>query len=172
MIISQAETPNMIRLVDANFFIQAHRISFPLDVVPSFWDAVATLAAEGKICSIDKVKEEIYKNEDALKDWCLNNLPEDFFKDSTICVDKYLVVAEWADAHTRYTQAAKDVFLHADRADAWLVAFAASEEMAICTQEVSSPMSQKHIKIPDACLVQSVSFENTIEMFRALGVRI
>ena len=99
-------------------------------------------------------------------------MPNDFFRDSTSCVDKYLEVVEWADAHNRYLQTAKDVFLHADRADAWLVAFAASEEMVICTQEVSSPMSKRHIKIPDACLVLSVSFENTIEMFRSLGVRI
>jgi len=67
-------------IVDSNFFIQAHRMYYPLDVVISFWNKVKQLAVEGKIISIDKVKHEIYQNEDALKKWCEDNLPEDFFK--------------------------------------------------------------------------------------------
>ncbi len=60
-------------IVDSNFFIQAHRAYYPLDVIQSFWVKVKQLAEEGKIKSIDKVKNEIYSNashEDELKDWC------------------------------------------------------------------------------------------------------
>lgn len=49
-------------LLDSNFFIQAHRACYPLDVVTSFWIKVSNLAAEGKLKSIDKVKIEIYDN--------------------------------------------------------------------------------------------------------------
>jgi hypothetical protein len=38
-----------IYVVDSNFFIQAHRVSYPLDVAFSFWNKVKQLAEEGKI---------------------------------------------------------------------------------------------------------------------------
>ncbi len=38
-------------IVDSNFFIQAHRGTYPLDVVSSFWDKVSNLAKKGKIIS-------------------------------------------------------------------------------------------------------------------------
>jgi hypothetical protein len=83
-------------LVDSNFFIQAHRASYPLDVVHSFWNKIKQLAEAAKIISIDKVKHEIYGNEDSLKNWCVENLPKDFFKDSLHVIDSYQTIAGWA----------------------------------------------------------------------------
>ena len=40
-------------IVDSNFFIQAHRAYYPIDVIQSFWTKVKQLADEGKIKSID-----------------------------------------------------------------------------------------------------------------------
>lgn len=51
-------------IVDSNFFIQAHRMYYPLDVMPSFWQRVMDLADTGRIISIDKVRNEIVKNKD------------------------------------------------------------------------------------------------------------
>ena len=51
-------------MVDSNLFIQAHRVNYPLDVVKSFWEALSELAHKDKICSLDKVKKEIYENDD------------------------------------------------------------------------------------------------------------
>ena len=47
-------------LIDSNFFIQAHRAIYPLDVVPSFWLKAKSLSENGTIQSIDKVKKEIF----------------------------------------------------------------------------------------------------------------
>ena len=44
-------------IVDSNFFIQAHRSIYPLDVVQSFWLKVKILSQNGTIVSIDKVKK-------------------------------------------------------------------------------------------------------------------
>lgn len=85
-----------IYVVDSNFFIEAHRTTYPLDVAHSFWNKVKLLADDGKIISIDKVKKEIYDHEDALKTWCVNNLPQDFFKDTTQVMATYGQVAAWA----------------------------------------------------------------------------
>ncbi len=51
-----------VYIVDTNFFIQAHRASYPLDIVQSYWKTVRQLAIAGKIISIDKVRNEIYRN--------------------------------------------------------------------------------------------------------------
>jgi hypothetical protein len=59
-----------IFVVDSIFFIQAHRMVYPLDVVVSFWEVLRKLANDGFIISIDKVKNEIYQNNDELKLWC------------------------------------------------------------------------------------------------------
>jgi hypothetical protein len=74
---------SVVYVVDSNFFIQAHRVTYLLDVVPSFWNKVKELANAVRIISIDKVKKEIFKNDDDLKDWCKNNLSPDFWKDSS-----------------------------------------------------------------------------------------
>ena len=63
-------------IIDTNVFIQAHRTTYPLDIVPGFWEKIIDLANRDKIISIDKVKNEIYKNDDELKAWCKVNLPE------------------------------------------------------------------------------------------------
>ena len=71
-------------IVDSNFFIQAHRSIYPLDVVQSFWVKVNELSRNGTIVSIDKVKKEIYDNsshEDELKIWC------EQLKDSVLLFD-------------------------------------------------------------------------------------
>jgi hypothetical protein len=71
-----------IYVIDSNFFIQAHRANYPLDIAFSFWNKVKKLAEDGKIISIDKVKNELYDKNDALENWCRTNLLEDFFKES------------------------------------------------------------------------------------------
>ena len=62
-----------VYLVDSNFLIQAHRDIYHLDIVPSFWALVKKLADAGNIISIDKVKKEIYSQNDALTTWCKSN---------------------------------------------------------------------------------------------------
>ena len=87
----------MMYLVDSNFFIQAHRDTYPMDVVVNFWKKVESLASKGTIFSIDKVKNEIYGKNDELEGWCEIYLPTVFFKDSTkIFQREYLTVLSWA----------------------------------------------------------------------------
>lgn len=85
-------------VVDSNFFIQAHRLWYPLDIAFSFWAKVKQLADEGKIISIDKVKNELYNKNDDLENWCRNNLPHDFFKDTSDIMSSYAKVVVWANS--------------------------------------------------------------------------
>ena len=85
-----------IYVVDSNFFIQAHRATYPLDVATSFWSKVRHLAEAGTIISIDKVKKELFDKNDDLEEWCVNNLPADFFKDSSSALQEYGRISSWA----------------------------------------------------------------------------
>lgn len=157
-------------LIDSNFFIQAHRVNYPLDVVPSFWNKISTLANAGKIISIDKVRNEIYQNEDDLKVWCQANLPSDFFKDTTSVISEYGTIASWASSMAHhYKPSALAEFLHADEADAYLIAYSINQSIPLITHEKSEPNSRKKIKIPDVCIQFGVSYHTTIDMFRLLG---
>ena len=159
-------------VIDANFFIQAHRSTYPLDVATSFWEKVAEMAASGRIVSIDKVRSELYKHEDDLKAWCIATLPPDFFKDTSIILPDYGRVVSWAASMSHhYLPRALQEFLSADEADAWLVAYAISNNCTIVTHELSQPDRRNKIKIPEACAPFNIQYVNTIEMFRRLGER-
>lgn len=159
-------------LLDSNFFIQAHRNNYPLDVVPSFWIKLIELANSNKVISIDKVKTEIFKNEDDLKNWCVKNLHSDFFKDTPSVLLSYAQVINWAVARNHYLQKAIDEFLDKDEADAWLVSYAHANKLKVVTYETSDPNSKKKVKIPDACINFNIPYLTPIQMFRELGEKI
>jgi len=162
-----------VYVVDTNFFIQAHRTGYPLDIAVSFWKTIKQLAYDVRIISIDKVKNEIYRNEDALKRWCEENLPENFFKDSSGVMEEYSKVSAWAvSKKDHYKPKAIEEFLDADEADAFLVAYALSDpaNRIIVTQETSQPQIKSKIKIPEVCNAFNLDYVNTMQMFRKLNV--
>lgn len=161
-----------IYLVDSNFFIQAHRFTYPLDIATGFWNKVKMLADSEIIFSIDKVRNEIYDKNDELENWCKANLPESFFKDSSQKMQEYSRITTWAFSKANhYLPNALSEFLKADEADAFIVAYALSDKdnYTIVTQEISQPNRKNRIKIPEPCNEFGVKFLNTIGLFRKLG---
>jgi len=161
-----------VYVVDSNFFIQAHRINYPIDIAFSFWNKVKQLADEGKIISIDKVKKEIYDKNDTLEAWCIANLPDDFFKDTSQIIAEYEQISGWAiTKNDFYLPNALSEFLDADEADAYIVAFVLADPInrVVVTQEISQANRKNKIKIPDVCNAFNLSYVNTIEMFRQLA---
>ena len=161
-----------IYVIDSNLFIQAHRANYPLDIAFSFWNKVKQLAVDGKIISIDKVKNELYDKNDALEEWCRTNLPEDFFKDSSEVMAEYGQVSVWANSmSSHYMPNALNEFLDADEADAFIVAYSLADphNRIVVTQEISEPSRKNRIKIPEVCTALNVQFVNAMGMFRQLG---
>ena len=160
-------------IVDSNFFIQAHRSIYPLDIVQSFWIKIKSLSENSTIVSIDKVKKEIFDNsshEDELKQWCNSNLPNDFFLNTDSVLQNYVTIVNWANSMSNhYNQNAIQEFLETDLADPWLVAFAISNNWTIVTYEKSEPNRKNRIKIPEVCNQFNVRYINTIEMLRELN---
>lgn len=160
-------------LVDSNFSIQAHRATYPIDVVPSFWQKIKELAHNGNIQSIDKVRNEIFdksSHQDALKAWCSEHLPDDFFLETSIYIDNYARIVRWVNTRSEFfTQNAIDEFLSVDLADPWLVATSMDKDVIIVTQEKSEPYRKSKIKIPEVCNQFQVDFVDTIGMLRRLN---
>ncbi len=161
-----------IYLVDSNFFIQAHRATYPLDVATSFWRKIKELAESGIIASIDKVRMELYDKNDELETWCKANLPSTFFRDSSTALSQYGEISRWAQTklNNPYFQRAIQEFLDVNEADAFLIAYALEDitNRIIVTQEVSSPHSKTKVKIPEPCEAFDIRWLNMVEMFREI----
>ncbi len=161
-----------VYVVDSNFFIEAHRTTYPLDIATGFWNKVKELAHTGRIVSVDKVKQELYDKNDELEEWCRANLPQNFFKSTAEVMSQYAHVAAWASNRIpEYLPKALNEFLDADEADAFLVAYALADNSnrIIVTQEIGSPLKINRVKIPDVCDDLEVRYMKTLEMFRAMG---
>jgi len=162
-----------IFILDSNFFIQAHRDTYPLDVAVSYWNKIKTLAKDGKIVTIDKVKNEIFKSEDDLSAWLKSNIEPHFYKTSNTpeVLKCYQEIAKWVNTkRDHYHQSAINEFLNDEIADAWLIAyaFAFKDSNKLVTYEISSPAKRSAIKIPDVCSQFGIDCLKPIEMFRYL----
>ena len=143
---------------------------YPFDVVPGFWAKLIELSNKNLIASIDKVKKELCdSSSDSLSIWCSSTLNSGFFADTSSCVDKYALVAQWTQAQPQLEQNAKNDFLSTDQADSWLIAYALKNNYTIVTHETSQPQRKKSIKIPEPCVHFGIRFTTTIEMFRELN---
>ncbi len=162
-------------VLDTSFFLTAYKHTYPMDVFPAFWDKLSALAHDGIICSIDKVKKELYGAKDALEQWCEDTLPADFFKTTNeqAVITAYRRVATWANGQREhYKSYAIDEFLGADNADAFLVAYglAMPQPCILVTQEVLQRERRNKIKIPNACLAFGLTYMDTISLLRRLKV--
>jgi hypothetical protein len=84
-------------VLDANCFIQAHRQIYPIDVASSFWKKLKDLADREIIVSIDKVRGELFENEDELTKWIETHLDDSFFEDTEVnsVLSQYQQVVTW-----------------------------------------------------------------------------
>ena len=155
----------MSYLLDTSIFIRCKN-EMPMDIFQGFWKRLADLAQNGQIYSSVKVKEEIDKGNDELKQWCADKLPKGFFLPFD-AFDDYSKLMTWANSNV-FTLAAKQEF--ATVADAYLVATAAAKGMKVVSFETSDPLCKKRVKIPDACMAVSVEYCSLNELLHELEV--
>ncbi len=158
-------------LLDANFFITPSRTIFSMDICLGFWAKIRQLAYEGKIFTLDKVKEEIFVNDDDLKRWMEENLSESFYlstQDKGVMLQLQRIVER--EKQSDYTQKAKKKFLRLDKADIYLVSYALAypAEWCVVSYERPAPTKQGEIKLPDICSQFNVRCMLPEEMFREM----
>lgn len=155
-------------LLDTGVFIQAHRNYYGLDLCPGFWGALRHFQGEGRLRSLDRVRDEIQEG-DALADW-IAEAPDGLFVSSAApeVAAKYTDLMAWANA-TDFTDAAKAKF--ASGADGWLVTYAAIHDLVVVTHESHEPNRKNLVKIPNACEQFNVEWADTFWMLRELEVK-
>lgn len=155
-------------LLDTNVFMEAHKRYYGLDLCPGFWEALLHFQGEGRIGSLDRVRDEIWEG-DALADW-IAGVPDGFFVSSATpeVAARYAELMAWANAPD-FTAAAKTDF--ARGADGWLVAYAAVHDLVVITHETHEPNRKNAVKIPNACEQFKVDWADTFSMLRKLEVK-
>ncbi len=163
----------MIYLLDTNIFVETKKRFAPISVGQSFWAMINRLAVAGTIASIDKVKDEIDVLGDDLTTWSAAQLPHGFYLNTStvVVMTRYARIINWANTGI-FTQPAKDEFARNTTADAFLIAFAATDpqNIKIVTYETSEPARRNKVKIPDAAASVGVSCITLVEMMNELGV--
>lgn len=167
-------TPARRFILDADVFITAKNAYYAFDICPGYWAALIRQHRQGVVFSITRVRDEIRMGQrtDKLVQWVSHDLPADFFLDvdEQAVVDAYAAIALWVQRNTQFTDGAKAKF--ASGADGWLVAHAMTHGDVVVTNEQPAPLSRTSIKIPDICTTFSVSYVNTFEFLRMIGVQL
>lgn len=162
-----------VYLLDANVFIEAARRYYAFDIAPAFWQSLVDLAAGGRVVSIDRVKTEIDRGKDDLAAWANSHFLGAF---ATTADPEVLAIYQdimiWAQSQTQFTDAAKAEFALANNADAWVAAYAAAKGCIVVTHEQLDLNVRRKIPIPNVCRAFNVSYVDTFQMLRALGVRL
>ena len=155
-------------VLDANVFIEAHRRYYAFDICPGYWAALATHHGGGRLCSIDRVRDELLGQTDALSQW-VQQLPGSFFEatgDPAVTTWFGRIIA-WVQAQSQFFLAAKEAF--AAGADGWRIGYAKAQGLVIATNEVPNPAIKRRVSIPDVCNAFGVDYTDTFDLLRALG---
>ena len=142
-------------LLDANSFIRSKREHYAFDFCPAYWDALLKGFRDGRLLSIQPVRQELARGKDALAAWVKDHTPTEMFSatDDSPVLNAYASILNWVEGNEQYSRAAKQTF--ASGADPWLVAFASANACQIVTYEVSSPNSKALVKLPDVAPASS-----------------
>lgn len=99
-------------LLDANVFIQAKNQYYTFEICPGFWESLVLENKKNTISSIDRVKTEIDKGNDELKDWANDAALKALFKkaDDKAVVDWFAKIMNFVQNEPQYTPGAKADF--------------------------------------------------------------
>ncbi|MFH1004124.1 MAG: DUF4411 family protein [Bacteroidota bacterium] len=157
-------------ILDTNVFIEASKRYYAFDIIPVFWHALVSHAKQDRIISIDKVKNEIIKED--LKQWAEADFAPYFRSTKTSEVmEKYTDVVKWAAQQSQYKDEAKNEFYDVKNADAFVIAYVLAHNLTLVTEEKSNLNIQRKIPIPNVCRAFEIKYVDTFDMLRSLGFR-
>jgi hypothetical protein len=154
-------------LLDANVFIQAKNLHYSFDFCPAFWEWLDVEHVNGKVFSIEKVKDELIGGDDELAEWAEERGNGFFLPPDDEVIPSLDAVSRWASTQS-YEPGAVNQFLQV--ADYYLVAHAHAHQFDVVTHEKVS-VSVKKIKIPNVCIGIKVKAPTPYEMLRTEKAR-
>ncbi|HXF66131.1 MAG TPA: DUF4411 family protein [Burkholderiales bacterium] len=162
-----------VYVLDSDVFMTAARTYYAFDLAPAFWQGLVQKAQDGRLHSIDRVKDEIDRGKDELAQWAAGDFDQWFVstEDGSVLAE-YRLLMGWAAKHHQFTDAAKVEFADEKNADAWLVAYVKVTGGIVVTNEKFDANIRRKIKIPNVCQAFAVAYVNVFQMLRALGLRL
>ena len=161
-----------VYIIDTSCLTQAHRMYYPFDIAPSFWDFMQINFTAGTFIMTNKVYDEIAKGKDLLTNWTQTQLTSsiilDCHADANI-MSHYGDIMTWGNNHSQYNSLAKTEFSDFDNADPFAVATAIEKTAVVVSQEISATGSKKNIKLPDVCSQFGISHFDTFTLLRTFG---
>lgn len=153
-------------LVDANVLIDAKNRYYAFDIAPGFWKWLEGAHADGHVCSIEAIRDELVAGDDELAEWAKAN--RTFFRPvDQATTTHFPALTTWVSSRP-FTPAALAGFT-GSAADYLLVAYARAHDHVVVTHERSDPNSRKRVMIPDACTAIGVTSLGPFEMMRRTG---
>ena len=160
-------------IIDTNILITAWKITYPIDVFPSFWEQLENKFISGDIVICESVYEELKRIDDDLWKWFHNTIKTNSIpvekSNETEIIDAYSCVINKANENNRYYSSALIEF--GNNADGWIIAHALANGYTLVTEEKPNTDRKKSVKIPDICLLVSVEYINTVKMLQQLGFK-
>lgn len=160
-------------LIDANTFITPYRGYAPIDVAVTLWDKFKGMSDNGTIVLLDRVQRELNNNVDALRQWVdahFNDASIVEFQNNQQAVVNFGLVSRWAASQNR-SEKALNKFLDPEKADVFLVAYAATDpnNFTVVSFEVTNHNGPSEFKLPDVCNQFGVKCIPFQDMFRELN---
>ena len=158
----------MVYLLDTNVLFNAGATYFALDIVPRFWDWLASEGAAGNVKIPPEIAAEVTVGKrDPIASW----LTQKDVWDALVLTDDADVGAVRYVLNNGYGPNLDDVVLAKFKADPFLVAHGyAQPGRTVVTRERSEPnRDPQNRKIPDACDRCSVPCITVFQFFRAAG---
>ncbi len=159
-------------ILDTNILITAYRLTYPMDVIPTFWNKLLEKAKDNTFSLIDFVVDEIRVGEDTLRKWIDENIDdiEVLKSDDFNVIESFRVLMNDVENTEQYTQKAKEDY--AASADSWILAHAHAYDYIIVTEEAYKREVKKRVIIPNVCRKFNINYLTTIEFFRQIGIKI
>lgn len=157
-------------VLDANAFIQAKRKFYGLDFCPGYWRTLIWHQQVGRVCSIDKVREELMRGADDLAEWVHQQLGAAAFADTSTAevAGIYAQMLLWVMAQPHFHDSARAEFQQV--ADGWLASYAKSNGCIVVTLEEYDPLRRNKVPLVNVCRAFDVETITPFELLRRLEV--
>ena len=155
-------------LLDANVFIEAKRRYYAFDLCPGYWESLVWHHQEDRVQSLDRVKQELERGGDDLKQWVTSVMPGTCFasSDGPSVTGEFAQILAWVQEQAQFLPEAKAEF--AGKADGWLIAYAKAKDLVLVTHEVLARDARRKVPMPNICEAFGVPYVDTFDMLREL----
>ena len=171
------EEKKEIFMMDSSSFITTFESYYHFDLIPTFWEKISLHISSGRIVVLDKVRDEIKKQDDELNKWIRKREKLQIIHIDTDTTEKYSEVIKYIYGCGLYKNSALNEWSKNDVADPWLIASCLVHGYTLVTQEIpsgglSEKTKNKKAKIPDVADHFRVKNIKVFDMMRKLNIKI